>query len=401
MRTPPLATVATEHSAGVPASGRLTAQSIASLGHGPGPRMRIGIVNDSVLACEALRRVVLWADGHVVAWVARDGDEAVSMAHADPPDIILMDLFMPRMDGVEATRRIMNQERCAILVVTATVSGHISKVYQAMGYGALDAVDTPVLGTHGGLSGAAPLLRKIDIISRLIEKAPTAASTALRSLPRLPTRPGTAGQPLILIGSSTGGPFALAEILAQLPGSLKASVVIVQHVDAAFAPGLAQWLGEHTRRTVELITEGSSPVDGRILLSGTDDHLVVEPDGRFHYTAEPRSASFRPSIDVFFKSAAPNWSEPGIAVLLTGMGRDGAEGLLELHRRGWTTIAQDESTSVVWGMPRAAIELEAADFVLPLPRIAPAITELLAEPSRAQLARSPKTLESTPSGVLE
>ena len=109
--------------------------------------MRIGIVNDSVMACEALRRVVLSAPGQEVAWIARDGEQAVAMAREDRPDLILMDLFMPGTDGVEATRRIMAESPCAVLVVTATVSGHIGKVYQAMGYGALDAVDTPVLGS--------------------------------------------------------------------------------------------------------------------------------------------------------------------------------------------------------------------------------------------------------------
>ena len=117
--------------------------------------MRIGIVNDSVMAREALRRVVLSVPGHEVAWIASDGDQAVAMTRADRPDLILMDLFMPGTDGVEATRRIMGESPCAILVVTATVSGHISKVYQAMGYGALDAVDTPVLGPRGEVAGAA------------------------------------------------------------------------------------------------------------------------------------------------------------------------------------------------------------------------------------------------------
>ena len=116
--------------------------------------MRIGIVNDSVMACEVLRRVVLSVPGQEVAWIARDGEQAVAMTRADGPDMILMDLFMPGTDGVEATRRIMNESPCAILVVTATVSGHISKVYQAMGYGALDAVDTPVLGSGGEVAGA-------------------------------------------------------------------------------------------------------------------------------------------------------------------------------------------------------------------------------------------------------
>ena len=132
--------------------------------------MRIGIVNDVSLAREALRRVVRSVPGHEIIWLANDGAEAIALARADRPDLILMDLFMPGTDGVEATRRIMGESPCAILVVTATVSGHLSKVYQAMGYGALDAIDTPTLGRQGEITGAALLLHKMEIIGKLIGK---------------------------------------------------------------------------------------------------------------------------------------------------------------------------------------------------------------------------------------
>ncbi|MFO0890916.1 MAG: chemotaxis response regulator protein-glutamate methylesterase [Isosphaeraceae bacterium] len=353
--------------------------------------MRIGIVNDSRMACEVLRRVVLSSPGMEVAWIACDGEQAVAMNRADQPDMILMDLFMPVMDGVEATRRIMHEKPCPILVVTATVSGHIHKVYQAMGYGALDAVDTPILGTSGELGGATSLQRKIDVISKLIGKAPpprpeVSAPGAVR-----PTPVNSSLHPLVVIGSSTGGPFALAEILPSLPEDLRACVVLVQHVDSAFAPGLGEWLSEHARRKVRLAAEGEELTEGAVFLSGTDEHLVLGSDRRLHYSDEPRSLSYRPSVDVFFKSVARHWPRPGVAVLLTGMGRDGAEGLLELRRHGWKTIAQDESTSVVWGMPRAAAEIGAAEQVLPLPLVARGILNVLPgqSPARAQTRPGP------------
>ncbi len=348
--------------------------------------MRIGIVNDSVMACEVLRRVVLSVPGQEVAWIARDGEQAMAMTRADGPDVILMDLFMPGTDGVEATRRIMNESPCAILVVTATVSGHISKVYQAMGSGALDAVDTPVLGTAGEVAGAASLLSKIDVIGNLIGKTPARAAALPSSAPVAPPIQELALHPLVLLGSSTGGPFALAEILSKLPASLKTTIVIVQHVDAAFAPGLGQWLSQHAGRNVELVRDGTELTVGKIFLSGTDDHLVLGQNRRLYYSAEPRALTYRPSVDVFFKSVACHWPRSGVAALLTGMGRDGAEGLLQLRRLGWTTIAQDESTSVVWGMPRAAVALGAADQILPLPLIGQAIASHLSiqNPSQAQ-----------------
>src|SRR4051794_29309329 len=358
--------------------------------------MRIGIINDSVMACEVLRRVVLSVPGQEVAWIARDGEQGVAMARGDRPDLILMDLFMPGIDGVEATRRIMGECPCAILVVTATVSGHIHKVYQAMGYGALDAVDTPVLGVSGEVGGGSPLLRKIEVIGRLIGKSPArpasaAVTGAVTVGPRAPV-PEPSLHPLIVIGSSTGGPFALAEILTRLPAGLPAAIVIVQHVDSTFAPGLGQWLGEQSGRKVRLVAEGDGLTEGTTLLSGTDDHLVLGPDRRLHYSAEPRTIPYRPSVDVFFASVARHWPRPGVAALLTGMGRDGAEGLLALRKSGWKTVAQDEATSVVWGMPRAAAELGAADQVLPLPLIAQALDGYLRQqnPSLAQTRPAPR-----------
>ena len=354
--------------------------------------MKIGIVNDSIMAWELLRRVVLSVPGQEVAWIARDGAEAVAMARANRPDLILMDLFMPGTDGVEATRRIMSDSPCAILVVTATVSGHISKVYQAMGYGALDAVDTPVLGAGGEVAGATALLRKIDVIGKLIGKTPSPLGSGSFSIPVPRQAQGPDLHPLVLLGSSTGGPFALAEILAKLPGTLKTTIVIVQHVDAAFAPGLCQWLCEQAGRKVELVVEKMAVSKEKILLAGTNDHLVLGADRRLHYSAEPRSLSYRPSVDVFFRSVARNWPRPGIAVLLTGMGRDGAQGLLELHRLGWKTIAQDEATSVVWGMPKAAAEIGATDMVLPLHQIAHAIGSLLPDQNETQAQARPALL---------
>jgi two-component system, chemotaxis family, response regulator WspF len=343
--------------------------------------MRIGIANDMGLAREALRRVVLSSPANEVAWMAKDGAEAVALARADAPDLILMDLFMPGTDGVEATRRIMGESPCAILVVTATITGHLSKVYQAMGYGALDAIDTPTLGPRGEIGGAALLLHKIALIGKLLgkpgrkpaEQPVTADDPSSLTWTSLVEK---ALDPLVVLGASTGGPQALATVLSQLPSTLGAGVIIVQHVDAAFAPGLGQWLSEEAGRPVLLATEGRKPAIGDILLSGTDDHLVIGEDRRLHYSVEPKESSYRPSVDVFFNSVARNWSRPGVAVLLTGMLRDGALGLLNLRRVGWRTIAQDESSSVVWGMPKAAVEIGAAEEVVSLPQIAEAIVRL-------------------------
>ena len=331
--------------------------------------MRIGIVNDMVIAAEAMRRVLALAPRHELAWIAHDGVEAVDMCRRDRPDLILMDLIMPRMDGIEATRLIMAQSPCAILIVTADIEANASRVFAAMGEGALDAVDTPLLGSADPVLSGRALLAKIDAIARLVGVKTTA--------PRLPaSRPAPPSNPVVAIGASAGGPGALAAILADIPKSFPAAIVIVQHVDARFAPGLVTWLGQHCPLPVKLASEGDRAVPGTVLVAGTDDHLVFKSRAQLGYTPNPTEHIYRPSIDVFFDSAGRVCSGPVIGVLLTGMGSDGAQGLKALRGLGHHTIAQDQATSAVYGMPKAAATIAAATDILPLNRIAAKLTQL-------------------------
>lgn len=341
--------------------------------------MRIGIVNDMPLAVEALRRALQLEPRHSIAWVARDGAEAVEQCARDLPDLVLMDLVMPRMGGVEATRRIMAATPCPILVVTSSVGANTAKVYEAMGHGALDAVDTPALGL-GDRAAAAPLLAKVATIGKLVGDRGEALPR-----PRHGAAPAAAGGAgLVAIGASAGGPAALAELLGGLPAGFPAAVVIVQHVDRQFAAGMAEWLGRHCALPVRLAQEGERPAGGTVLLAGTNDHLCFRSAGRLGYTAEPKDHVYRPSVDVFFNSVCRNWPGRAVGVLLTGMGRDGAAGLKALRERGFHTIAQDQASSAVFGMPKAAIALDAACEVLPLSRIAASIRAHADESGRAE-----------------
>lgn len=337
--------------------------------------MRIGIVNDMFMAVEALRRVVANSNGHQVAWIARDGVQAVDMCAKDKPDLVLMDLIMPKMDGVEATRQIMARTPCPIVVVTASVSDNVSKVFEAMGVGALDAVNTPVLDQPGNPEGTRPLLAKIETIRRLVgpagaRKFGTPATPVFRP-------PGFKHDRLVVIGASAGGPAALVKLLSNLPHDFPAGIVIVQHVDEQFAGGLASWLADQTPLQVRVAENGDRPQAGTVLLAGRNEHLIFTAPMRLGYTKEPEDSSYRPSVDVFFNSAARLWEGAIIGVVLTGMGRDGAEGLKTLRDRGHHTIAQDEATSAVYGMPRAAAEQKAASEILPLDKIAPCLTNML------------------------
>jgi chemotaxis response regulator CheB len=331
--------------------------------------MKIGIVNDLPIAAEALRRTVALKPEHKVVWVAHNGAQAVASCAAETPDLILMDLIMPGIDGVEATRRIMAATPCAILVVTASVGANSLRVFEAMGYGALDAVDTPVLGSgHGAAeqsNGAALLLAKIDSIGKLIGDISNAPS----ALAREGTLP-TSGRRLVAIGASAGGPSALAAVLSGLPRDFPAAIVIIQHIDAQFAAAMATWLAERCALPVRLAREDDHLISGTVALAGTNDHLVLKTADRLGYTPEPRDDAYRPSVDVFFQSVCRLWPGEVAGVLLTGMGRDGAQGLKALRVKGHYTVAQDRASSAVYGMPKAAAALDAAVDVLPLARIA-------------------------------
>ena len=333
--------------------------------------MRVGIVNDLAVACEALRRVVARDPSMSVAWTARDGAEAVECARRDRPDLVLMDLIMPRMDGVEATRLIMRESPCPILVVTATVTGNAALVYEALGAGALDAVNTPTFGPGAAVAGGEELLERMRRVGR--KQKPLAAPSAAR--PAAHAGP-TALPRVVAIGASTGGPRAVADVLAALPPSLDAAVIVVQHLSAPFMQGFADWLAAETRRGVALARPGHALRAGEVLVAGEERHLVVDGAGRLAYRDEPADHAHRPAVDELFASLAA-YPRAGVAALLTGMGRDGAEGLLRLRQAGWHTIAQDERTSVVWGMPGAAHQLGAAAETLAVGRIAPAIVAAL------------------------
>lgn len=325
--------------------------------------MRIGIVNDMPLAVEALRRALASSPEHQVVWVANSGMQAVQRCREDTPDLLLMDLLMPEMDGVEATRQIMAATPCAILIVTSDVERHVSRVFEAMGYGALDVVATPVLG-ESQLPDAAVLLRKIHNLELLLGQKPehkAPQSTAHQS--------SNTRQRLVVIGASAGGPASLVELLKHLPQGFPGAIVLVQHVDESFAAGMAQWLASESNLPVRLARNGDVPQPGSVLLAGSNDHLILQGNGELTYSAEPRAHVYRPSIDVFFDSVVAHWRGEVIGVLLTGMGRDGAQGLLNLRQRGFMTIAQDQASCAVYGMPKAAAQLDAAMEILPLSEI--------------------------------
>lgn len=331
--------------------------------------LRIAIVDDLALARAILRRAIERVPGYQVAWEAGDGAQAIAKAAADRPDVILMDLVMPNLDGAEATRRIMATSPCPILIVTSSISTNLSRVYEALGAGGLDAVHTPTLDPDGNLRGEAPLLSRLASLAKAapaVSALPAACSTNSIATFSLPS--------IIAIGASTGGPVAVAQVLADLGPKIPGAVVVVQHIGSDFTAGLAGWLASRIGLPVQVCAENSRPATGTVAVAGGERHLVLDRSGRFQFVEETGSYPYRPSVDLFFESLSKS-GVTGVAALLTGMGSDGARGLRTLRNAGWHTIAQDEATSVVYGMPKAAAQLNAAVEILPLPRIGRAIQE--------------------------
>jgi two-component system response regulator WspF len=331
--------------------------------------MKIAIANDVAMAAEALRRVVASTQEHQVLWIARTGVEAVRMCAENRPDLVLMDLNMPELDGVEATRQIMERSPCAILVVTGRPQDNVNQVFRALGAGALDVTATPML--QGKAAGAAELLAKIKTIDKLVRHSGGTQAMQPRNGLAAPERGAAPVTKLVVIGASTGGPMAVSKVLAGWVPPPGCAIVMVQHIDENFAEHFAKWLGEQLQMPVRAIEDGDELVSGTLLVAKSNDHLVLDKDYRLSYDANPKDYAYRPSVDVFFHCVAQHWRGDAVAVLLTGMGRDGAEGLLAMRRAGHTTIAQDQASSAVYGMPRAAADLDAAQMILPLDKIGP------------------------------
>ena len=336
--------------------------------------MRIGIVNKGDRETDLLRRAVALKPEHQVIWSAKTGAEGVARCATERADLVLMDVCLSDMDGVEATRQIMAIAPCAILIVTDNVHSHTARVFEAMGQGALDVVEMPDLGPVQLLGNAAPLLSKIVTISRVIGERDASRhgrASDLRSQPLL-------RQPLIAIGASAGGPAALAVVLRGLPDNFPAAIVIIQHVEAQFAEGMAEWLSQQSAMPVTIAKQGEVLAVGKVVLAGTSDHLMLNAASRLVYSPEPRDYAYRPSVDVFFESVSRLWRGDAVGVLLTGMGKDGALGLKAMRNRGHHTIAQNQASCVVYGMPKAAAAMNAAVDILPMNAIASRLIGLVA-----------------------
>ena len=360
-------------------------------------KIRVLIVEDSITVRRYLVDVVQSSPDFEVVGEAGDGKRAIELCSTLRPDVVTMDMMLPLMTGVAATEYIMAYCPTPILIVSASTNrGEVFKTYEALNAGALDVLEKPHNVTDA--SWRDKFLSTLRVISRVRVithprgrfrgnehivtngnrvAAPFAASA--------PARRSERNIRLIAIGASTGGPAALAQILGALPASFPFPIIIVIHIAEAFAPAMAEWLNTQSRIPVRYAREGERISFGTpsVLLAPATHHLMVEgPYLRFS-DSQPRH-SCKPSVDVLFESIAEHYGDSAILCLLTGMGKDGAAGMLRARHAGAFTIAQDEATSVVFGMPGEAVRIGAADKVLALGEIAPAVVSLVQTEVRAE-----------------
>jgi len=339
--------------------------------------IRVLVAEDSAVARELLVALLEQDPMLRVVGTARDGLEAVAEAERLRPDVILMDVHMPRMNGFEATRRIMERVPTPIVIVSASISREeVALTFEALKAGALTVVDKP--GGPGHPDHAEDARRLLETV-RLMAEVKVVRRWPRRGRPG-PFPPSVGADRkirVVAIGASTGGPQVVAEILSQLPGDLGVPILLVQHIAPGFAPGLAEWLGQGTPFAVKLAEPGEPARPGTVYIAPDGSQMGIAKDGRIRLTGEVAEDGFRPSASYLFQSVAETYGRSAIGILLTGMGRDGAAGLRRLREAGGLTIAQDEESSVIFGMPGEAVRLGAAEHVLSPEQIVVTIRSLV------------------------
>jgi len=345
-------------------------------------KTRVLVVEDSLTVRKRLVEALNGDPELEVVGEAEDGKTAIELCQKLRPDVITLDMMLPVMSGLAATEYVMAYCPTPILIVSSSTNcGELFKTYEALAAGAVEVLEKPTGEENDdqwdrALRSTVKLVARIKVIAHPRAKfgakplfARPLSPPVIRALPKLR---------LIAIGASTGGPGAIVEILRGLPSAFRLPIVLVLHLGQPFANTFAEWLDGQSPMRVAYARHGD-PLprvgEARVVMAPADRHLIVK-EGRLLLTNGPERHSCRPSVDVLFESLAREMGAECVACVLTGMGRDGAEGLRAIRQAGGTTLAQDEATSVVFGMPREAVELGAAERVLPLHQIAPTLIGL-------------------------
>jgi two-component system chemotaxis response regulator CheB len=341
-------------------------------------KIRVLVIDDSPTIRASLRGILAADPDIEVVGEAADGGRGIELCEELRPDVITLDMAMPRIDGLAVTEHVMAHSPRPILIVSAsTERGEAFSTFDALKAGAVDVLEKATGNEPEGewerrFVSAVKLVSRIKVISRPRPRMKTCGKS-----PEGLRLPELSKYSVVAIGASTGGPSAIVQVLRALPPQYPISVLLVLHIGGGFAPAFADWLSDQTPHKISFPRDGEllAGPGGRVVMATADKHLVVR-DGALFLSGEEERHSCRPSVDVLFESVAASCGASAIGCLLTGMGRDGAAGLRLIRQAGGRTIVQDEATSVVYGMPREAVLLGAAERILPLNEIGPALASL-------------------------
>jgi two-component system chemotaxis response regulator CheB len=342
--------------------------------------IRLLLVEDSPVALAILQRLLRGHPAIEIVGVAANGIEALELIPKVDPQIICTDLHMPKMDGLTLTREVMARFPRPILVVSASVQDEDTQnVFRLLEAGALDILPKPRTGLAAAYEkNQQELINKIRVLSGVSVFTQHRREARPTPSPTLPPPSTTATRQLdiraprvLAIGASTGGPQALQAILQALPKQFPVPILCVQHISSGFLQGLIDWLNLKCALHIKIAVAGESPAAGTVYFPPERHHMQIDSGGRFELTQSPPVAGHCPSVTVLLESVAAYYRRSAVGIVLTGMGRDGADGLQAIALAGGTTIAQNEATCVVFGMPKEAIALNAAQHILPIDAISP------------------------------
>jgi two-component system chemotaxis response regulator CheB len=341
--------------------------------------IRVLVVDDSPLMCKLLTDILNCDTQILVAAVANNGKEAVDLVPLVKPDIVTMDMDMPVMDGLEATKQIMAVHPTPILIVASTAfKAGMEKVFRTISHGALDVIDKKELELSGDKKSGEALIKKIKFLTGVqVADRPLPKLRSERSLADLKASRKEVSERIVTIVASTGGPQALLEILKRLPADFPCGIVIVQHITNGFLPGLVDWLAKECKIKVKIGEDSEEIQPGVAYIAPDNVQMRVKEGGKISLSNEPACGNHKPSGDVLLESVAMTYGRGSVAAILTGMGKDGVMGMKAIRQFRGKTIAQNETSCVVFGMPKAAIEMNLIDKVLPLEKIAEEIVSVM------------------------
>jgi two-component system chemotaxis response regulator CheB len=338
------------------------------------------VVEDSLVVRQLLVHIISSDPRLVVAAAVSSAEEALQEIGRVQPDVVSMDIRLPGMDGLEATRRIMSEHPTPIVVIADSIEDSSLKIsMNALRAGALTVVEKPVGLTSAGYAAiASTICTQLYIMSQVpvVRQRSFAPWREASTVPKREPDQGSARPSIMGIAASTGGPPALAKVLGALPRDFPLPILLVQHMGAPFMEGFAAWLNGLMSLDVRLAQDQEIPAPGRVYVAPGDRHLLLSSAGTLKVSAEPSLGNQRPSATLMFQSMARTVGPRGLGVILTGMGEDGAHGLVEMRQAGGYGVAEDESTAVVYGMPAAAARMGGVNVSLPLDLIAPRILRL-------------------------